>query len=101
MGLEATACAPRVKAARQGWRYFFCSTEVKKWQRSPRCHHSSQFFAGPPFCLPPKGAALARCSRMDRYRSMLMKLKTLLAERSEQITNWLALLVLLALGVVG
>jgi hypothetical protein len=29
-----------------------------------------------------------------------MKLKSLLAERGEQITNWLALIVLLAIGVV-
>jgi hypothetical protein len=29
-----------------------------------------------------------------------MKVKSLLAERVEQITNWLALIVLLAVGVV-
>ncbi len=30
-----------------------------------------------------------------------MKVKALLADRGEQITNWLAVLVLLAVGVVG
>jgi hypothetical protein len=37
---------------------------------------------------------------MNRLRSIVVKLKSLLAERGELITNWLALLVLLAIGLV-
>jgi hypothetical protein len=37
---------------------------------------------------------------MDGYRSILMKLKSLLEERADTIVNWLALLALLAVGIV-
>jgi hypothetical protein len=37
---------------------------------------------------------------MDHYRSRLMKVKSLLAQRGELITNLLALITLLAVGVV-
>ena len=37
---------------------------------------------------------------MDPNESMLMRLKSLLAERGGELANWLAVLVLLALGVV-
>ena len=36
---------------------------------------------------------------MDPNESMLMRLKALLAERGGEVSNWLAVLVLLALGV--
>jgi hypothetical protein len=55
---------------------------------------------------PPGDPALAKCSGMESYRSTLMQpktlltVKTLLAERRELITNWLAVLALLAVGVV-
>jgi hypothetical protein len=42
----------------------------------------------------------AKYSGMEGSRSKLMYLKTLLAERRELIFNWLALLALLAVGVV-
>jgi hypothetical protein len=37
---------------------------------------------------------------MDTYRRKVMKLMELLAERQETIVNWLALLALLAVGIV-
>jgi hypothetical protein len=37
---------------------------------------------------------------MDSYRSTFMRLKALVAERGELITNWLAVLVLFGVGVV-
>jgi hypothetical protein len=44
--------------------------------------------------------ALAKCSPMDRNGSIFMKLKSQLVQRSELIVNWLALFVLLALGII-
>ena len=38
---------------------------------------------------------------MDPNESMLMRLKALLAERGGEVSNWLAVLVLLALGVAA
>jgi hypothetical protein len=45
-------------------------------------------------------AALAKCSGMDGYRSEPMRLKAKVADRGELIINCLAVLALLAVGVV-
>jgi hypothetical protein len=44
--------------------------------------------------------ALAKYFGMNGYRSKLMRLKAVLAEHRELIFNWLAVVALLAVGVV-
>jgi hypothetical protein len=45
-------------------------------------------------------AVLAKCSGMDGYRSSLMQLKEKATARGELIVNCLAVVVLLAVGIV-
>jgi hypothetical protein len=44
--------------------------------------------------------ALAKCSGVERHRSRLMQLKAKLADHGELIINCLAVLALLAVGIV-
>jgi hypothetical protein len=90
MDAQATGCAAWVKA-------ILIALDADEIGRR---HLSPQFIRGLPVCLPQPARPHWRNAPMNSYRSSLMKVQTLLAERGEQITNWLAVLVLLAVGVV-
>lgn len=69
-------------------------------------HFSPQLIAGLPVYLPHRAihrwrnAHYGNRPELSTMKTLLLSMKSLLVERRELITNWLALLALLAVGVV-
>jgi hypothetical protein len=83
MGVQATACVLRVKAP---------VSQLPSFATIDRRPARLSAASG--------NAALAKCSGMDGHRSRLMQLKAKLADHGELIINCLAVLALLAVGIV-
>jgi hypothetical protein len=83
MGAQATACVLRVKGP------------------FSHCHHSPQFIAGLPVCPPHRAMPRWRNARVwTDTGATLMQLKAKFTDHGELILNCLAVLALLAVGIV-